>query len=341
MRHFFYFYLFIFLNFLFIQQEANAQSNIKWAVNQLKSLSPAEYTILHIYDKLPDDFSVNTEMGIMSSQKMGATLQFMGEGDKTSCLSDIETDVHEVNHMITHCYPYIYCQKNNRIVTEKNMYYFYISPDFDTVLFSNVDYFPSRYLIPEIPEAIQTFRFDDYIDGNTSTQDNGLLGLLDEYNAYHHSLATAWDLKDAYFAASDDKVKGYIKWMGSLNSVAQAYYEFRFFILEYLRYAKRNEPVVYKQIKMEPGLITVFNRITVIYRNLLAEYDKEVSEGCKNYWLGQGYDAYPGEDGEFFFIGKNGSATGFQVQMEDKDKLLPFLQSHRYDEVISELNIVP
>lgn len=327
--------------YLFSAEKVNGESNIKWAIEQLKTLSPEEYQVLNCYDQLPDKFSVNTGYGTMSSQKMGSTYEFMHEGDKFSCLMDIETNVHEVNHMITHCYPYEYCRINNRVVSEKNMYYFYLGKENEMVLFSDIDFFPSRDIAAEIPKSNRTFRYSEYIEGNTSTQDNGLLGLLDEYNSYHHSLTTAWKLKEAYLSATSDKVKGYISWMSSLNSVAQAYYEFRYYILEYLRYAKMKDPDIYDQIKEETDLITIFNRITESYRIILTKYNDEMTDGCKNYWQPLGYDAYPGDDGKFFYIGKNGAATGFLVQMEDRDKLLPLLQSNRYDEVIKKLNILP
>jgi hypothetical protein len=328
------------LSFLISNEKTIGQNNINWAVEQLKVLSPDEYQILHCYDQLPEKFSVKTDMGTLSSYKSGSTLQFMHEGDKVSCLMNIETDVHEVNHMITSAYPYEYCRIHNRVLTEKNMYYFYIGKGNDTVLFSNVDFFPSQNIISEIPDTIRTFRFSTYIEGDLSTQDDGLLGLLDEYNSYHHSMTTTWELRNAYLTGSKDKVKGYITWMGSLNTLVQAYYEFRFFILEYLRYAKLNAPDVYEQIKDETGLITVFNQITVSYRAILSNHENEIAENGQVYWQKLGYKAYIDDKREFYFIGKDGAATGFQVKMDDKDKLDPLLQSHRYDELINDLKII-
>lgn len=163
---------------------------------------------MRCFEELPDKFSVKTENGIMSSYKTGSMSEYMHEGDRFDCLSDIETNVHELNHLITSDYPYEYCRQNNHIFKEKNMYYFYIDQSNEMVVFSNVNYFPSGDLKSEIPERIQTFRFKTYIDGNTSTQSDGLLGLLDEYNSYHHSLTTVWEMKEAYLCATDNKVNG-------------------------------------------------------------------------------------------------------------------------------------
>jgi hypothetical protein len=339
MNRLFPFLLIFLLNLLFQKPDANGQSSIEWTVEQLRSLSPREYEVLHRFNELPEHLSVKIENGTMSSTKTGSMLEYMHGGDRFECLSDIGTNVHELNHLITTDYPYEYCRLHNRVFKEKNMYYFYIDTGNERIVFSNVDYFPSADLISEIPEASRTFRFNLYIDGNTSTQSDGLLGLLDEYNSYYHSLNTVWDLKSAYLSATNDMVKGYIQWMSSLITDVEAYYEFRFFILEYLRYARLNKPEIYGQIKSEPDLISVFNRITESFRTIVTKYDREISTNCKSYWQKLGYEVYPSDNGEFCFIGKNGSARGFSVLLEDKEKLYPILQSKRYDEVIQELNI--
>jgi hypothetical protein len=132
-----------------------------------------------------------------------------------------------------------------------------------------------------------------------------------------------------------------IEWMSSLNTDVESYYEFNFFILEYLRYAKLNKPDIYDQIRKEPDLISVFNRITNSYKTIVTKYDQEITTNCKSYWQSLGYKVTLSYDEEFCFIGKNGAARGFLVGLEDKVKLFPILQSHRYDEVIKELGIIP
>jgi hypothetical protein len=290
---------------------------------------------------LPETLSVKTDHVTLISYKTDSTFKYMHGGDKLSCLADIATTVHELNHLLAREYPFEYCHLNNRSFFENSMYYFYIGRGDELPIFSNVDFFPSRDLVSQIPLECHTFRYNPYIEGNLSTQDDGLLGLLDEYNSYCHTMAATWELKEAYMKAGIIDVKGYTKWMGTLNTWVQAYYEFRYFILEYLRYARFSNYDVYGQIKDEPDLITVFNHITQRYNIYIAQFEKEVAYGAQNYWQKKGYKAYLNEKRKFFFIGKDGWATGFQVQMNDKDKLLPLLQSDRYDEIISELNIVP
>jgi hypothetical protein len=334
-------FLLLFLLFVFYYNPKGlAQSNIDWAVEQLKVLSPGEYNVLQIYDQIPDTVSVRTSNGTLFGNKTVSTLKFMIGGGRYECLGNIETDVHEINHLITHYYPFEYCRINNIIDKWKRMYYFYLDESFDTILFSNTDFFPSRNLLSEIPDSNRTFRFNTYLKGNLLTQSDGLLGLLDEFNAYHHSMTVTWNLKNGYLSATGDKVKGYIEWMKSFSTLVQAYYEFRFFILEYLRYARLQEPYVYEQIKNEPGLMIVFNQITERYKTQLSYYEKELTEGGKEYWQKFGYKAYLNTKRGFYFIGKDGSATGFRVKLEDKEKLLPILLSHSYDEVVSELKII-
>ncbi len=332
--------IFILLVFSAAFSWAWGQSNTEWAVSRLRALSPREYEVLKRYEKLPAKFSVRTQNGTLSSQKSVTLLEFMRGGSRTQCLGDISTNVHEINHALTSAYPYEYCRQHNRVFTERSMYYFFIGPDNDQMIFSNVDYFPSQDLKREIPAALRTFRFNTYIGGESSTQTDGLLGLLGEYNAYHHSLNTVWDMKAAWMTAADTPVDGYIDWMSALPSYVEAYYEFRFYILEYLRDAERNKPEIYRQIKKEAGLISVFNRITENFRTVVQAYEQENSSGWKTYWQAEGYEVRLSEEGDYCFIGKNGQFKGFNNQLGDRDKLLPRLKSDRYNKVIIDLGIV-
>jgi len=319
--------------------QGNAQNNISWAVQQLQSLAPAEYEVLRRYEELPGNFTVKTPRGTMTSEKSIDPLAYMQGGDRMTCLVDLSTNVHEINHLITSLYGYVYSGEHNRVMKERSMYYFYIGAGTEMPVFSNVDFFPSRLLISEIPKGLRTFRFNTYIAGTSSTQNDGLLGLLDEYNAYQHSLNTVWEMKDAYAQAKDDELSGYIGWMSTLCSYVESYYEFNFYILEYLRYAKLNKPDVYLQIKNEPDLITVFNAITASFKNVISRYDLEISVGCRNYWQSKGYQVKLSPDQKYLFIGKDGSSIGFNILLEDKEKLLPTIESGRYNEVERELKI--
>jgi hypothetical protein len=57
--------------------------------------------------------------------------------------------------------------------------------------------FPSREIIPSIPENLRTFRFSDYVETTNeiqSTQNEGIYGLLDEFNSYYQGTKASFDL---------------------------------------------------------------------------------------------------------------------------------------------------
>lgn len=324
--------------FVCISLQAKAQTNVDWAVEQLKSLSPSEYEVLRRYSELPDRLSIKIEDGTMSMNKNVSALSFMRGGDKYSCLSDISTTVHEINHMLNAYYPYYYSKQQSRIFKEKRMHYFYIDNKNEIPVFSNVDFFPSSELVYEISDDQQTYRYNTYIAGVSSTQDDGLLGLLDEYNSYFHSLNTIWDLKNAYLNWPELRPEGYIQWMMQLNTLIDSYYEFRFFILEYLRHAKQSKQAVYMQIKNESDLITVFNIVTQNFRAVIKKYEGEL-EGFKDYWEKNGYEVRDHEV-DFYYIRINGTLVGFKVELDAKQMVNPTLVSSRYSEVIRDLKII-
>ena len=93
------------------------------------------------------------------------------------------------------------------------------------------------------------------MEGNTSTQTDGLLGLLDEFNSYAHSLATVYLLKKSYMEIPGMELSHYISWRQDMHSYVQSYYEFKYFLLHYLLYAKTNERALYSEIKNSPDLM--------------------------------------------------------------------------------------
>ncbi|MES0492092.1 MAG: hypothetical protein ABUK01_19040 [Leptospirales bacterium] len=98
--------------------------------------------------------------------------------------------------------------------------------------------FAAQELVPQIPKEFRTFRFDPYIDpesSSTSTQEYGVYGLLDEFHAYYHGFITGHNVMDKSS-------------INTFNVHGAPFYEFKFFILKYLIYAQKKHPEIYKEI---------------------------------------------------------------------------------------------
>jgi len=125
--------------------------------------------------------------------------------------------------------------------------------------------FPSNELTAVIDENHRTFRFDTYVIGLSeiqSTQTKGVYGLLNELNAYYMGSRTQYDFKAKYTNNS----------IGRIFSGMQAYYEFKYFILTYLLYAKENHPQVYLGIVNNTAFKEAFNTINKSYEELTKQY---------------------------------------------------------------------
>ena len=315
----------------------HTQSSRNWVIEKTRQLAPEEYEILRRYEQLPEELSVRTSDGgtRMTSHDRDA-YAYLESSDATALLGEMDTNIHEINHGLTSAWAFHHAASTGQPVAERLMYYYYIKPGEEHYITTSIPFFPSRNLIEQIPSDLRTFRFDTYVDGNSSTQNHGLMGLLDEYNAYFHSLKVSWLLKDAYLEAEPDPIRGYLNWVRSLNSVAQAYYEFRFFIFEYLLYARQNEPQVYQAIRNDARLTRAFNAISSNYKSYVDAFQNELNGGWRTY--ATRHNLKSEASGDVVFLGRNdgGSMRGFYLTMKDADALRPVLGSGRYAEVIRE-----
>ncbi len=154
----------------------------------------------------------------------------------TESVDDLNTTVHEASHA------YAASAINQNAMT------LFISPD-DTARIVYTKTFPSKEIVPDIPEKLRISRFNTYIAAPvspTSTQYFGVYGLLDELNAYYQGTAVVCDLFDYYAKTYFRKDRGpYFDYLSGIYSTYFAYYEFKYYIYTYLLYAARKHPRVY------------------------------------------------------------------------------------------------
>jgi len=81
-----------------------------WAFNELRKNSINEYAVISEYQRLPESFSIRTDLGSMSSYKTFTEFDFFHSTDKIALLGELPTAVHEVNHGITNGKAYTGCK---------------------------------------------------------------------------------------------------------------------------------------------------------------------------------------------------------------------------------------
>lgn len=193
------------------------------------------------------------------------TINFLVEGDSLeNFIFEFPTIIHEGFHVFEHS-----------INSYSDTIRHYRLDDTTTIGVRKFTSFPSKKLNGFVPTSIQkkVFRYDTYINSEDTlhdTQQNGFLGLLEEYSAYFQSIkaynTTYYFLRDTF---------GWTKpqiWIDYLNKSGSEIYsinEFKLFFSWYLQYSKLNRPDIYKKIISDAGIKRLYTKIDINSRPLI------------------------------------------------------------------------
>jgi hypothetical protein len=228
--------------------------------------------------------------------------------DEQACLIDINIVVHEDNHT-AHTFFGREALKEKFGRFSDVFYdwdYFYLK-DGRFTLVKKTPTFPSRELVPSIPENLRTFRFPDYIDTDKamqSTQNQGIYGLLDEMNSYYQGTKASFNLLPYY-----EKKGASANWHDFFTGVNGTFYgcfEFRFFFLRYLMFAKKNHPDVYNGIMKNQGFLNTFLEVDKNVSDLIQSYFDKKPEIFKRL---QSFGWKVQENDQYLTINVNGRST--------------------------------
>ncbi|MDH5178747.1 MAG: hypothetical protein OEZ39_10930 [Gammaproteobacteria bacterium] len=113
--------------------------------------------------------------------------------------------------------------------------------------------FPSRIVADKLGEQFKTSRFNTYLNSGRAhaVQQDGIYGLLNEFNAYYHGVV-------AYNSIRKKKIwKNYIN-----NDTCEPFYELKLWILEHILISKEKYPDIYQDLI---GNKTYFHAFTNIH----------------------------------------------------------------------------
>jgi hypothetical protein len=220
---------------------------------------------------------------ISDAAGIGSTVAVAGEGwrrwidkpDLLGQLGDLDTAVHEENHGYTSDFAEF---QLHHAVQGDDQRTIVTAPDgsLSTVTFQahymdrgetrfvplSTPYpFPAHEIASRIPESLRGGRFNIYVVGTSSTQGEGVFGLLDEFHAYYWSLRTEYDLFGYYKDEMPQTSKTYIGYVTNQIGTLSAWAEFRYFILTYLQYARDVHPDVYRQLMANARFRETFTQI--------------------------------------------------------------------------------
>jgi hypothetical protein len=249
-----------------------------WAMSQLLSYSNTGYDIVNTFHKNGSSISFggnSTSFGMHH-------LEFCELKDTASFLSSISTTVHETTHGLDSQIPYMFAKRGEKIDKLNLTEGFYIDENIQYYLvYPKNPLFPSIDVVNEIPTKLRTFRFDTYMIAKPiqSTQSSGIFGLMEEFNAYYHGSKVLYDLYPLFKEAYGTGVSW--SWPSKFVSNADAFYEFDFFIKEYLLYAKTNHPELYNELKNDYMFKLIYQTIRRNFGNMISQYEKKYDELVK------------------------------------------------------------
>lgn len=304
---------------------------IRQSLNVLKKYDPQGTFIVQYIQKLPLKYNLcGVTITNYSAEKPE---NYLTENTLDAMINQLPTLVHEFNHEYT-SNVYQLLIKNN-ICDGQNDYYAYLLDTTQTILVKLSKVFPSKQIYGYIQKNnLNTFRVSNYIGGNTSTQSRGIFGLLNEYNAYRLEAMCNLNLFNYYRDTQGDYKNWFIEYLKNTESVMTAYFEFKFFILYYLLYAKENQPKIYQDIITNSAFCKAFvlieNSFEKVVQQYIATYKKVISE-----MLLKGVSVIDEPNSEFVFV--DGGGTVMLEKKKDYKILTNELKKPEYQAMMNIL----
>jgi hypothetical protein len=311
----------------------------EWVKDATKKYSPDSWDLLMQYESLPAKQEAEAVNGrIATTEKSVSTFHYLEGRRKTDLLSSMATNVHEIAHGYCDQNIFRYARENGiKLDMNKAEEFFYYSPTRSFFIsFPLKSLFPSRELISDIPGNLRTFRFDTYIDGITSTQGKGIVGLLNELHSYYLESKFCFEMFEPYKIAEGSDASGFFEWVRHTQSKMTAFFEFDFFIREYLLRMKRKYPSEYKELRNNQPFTEVYSAIRTSYEELINKYLQKINiEMARLNSSGKAEASL--ENNELWVREVNSDTSiGTPVFSADREILFPVLESNRYQGIIAD-----
>lgn len=317
-------------------------ANIAWIKELTKKYSPDSWYLLMQYDALPAvSTAPATGNGVASTEKHEETFRYLRGRSKVDVIASMEKNVHEIAHAYFDQNAFRYINENNLEMDPENAQgYIYISPSKGFFIsFPMKALFPSRELAAVIPKDMRTYRFDTYIQGMTSTQSEGVIGLLNELHAYYLGSQYCYEMLEPYKIATGSAGSGLFEWVTYTQSTMSAWYEFDYYIMEYLLMMKEKYPSDYERLRSYEPFSDAFSNIRKLYRELIDNYTDRIRSEMKS--LNSSRDATARMEKGWLWIKaeKSNVASGTPVFSDPREKLMPVLESRRYREIENDFGL--
>jgi hypothetical protein len=323
------------------QRNIERSLNTEWLKESTKKYSPDSWYLLMSYDSLPSKSSAPLlNGGVVTSEKTNETFGFLRGRTRIDLLVSMETNVHEIAHSYFDQNTFRYLIDNQLEFNPDNANGFiYITPGLGYFISFPFDaLFPSANLASAIPKNLRTYRYDTYIAGTTSTQSDGIIGLLNELHAYYCGSRFCFDMLEPFKEAAGSEPSGLFEWVTHTQSTMSAFYEFDFYISEYLLYMKRKYPANYEQLISYRPFTETYVTLKALYSDLINRYLDRINSEM-NLMNSNGEAEVRLKDGWLWIRStKSHISSGTPLFSDERQILLPLLEGKRYNEIRGDLS---
>ncbi|MBP7341532.1 MAG: hypothetical protein PHG54_08200 [Smithellaceae bacterium] len=320
-------------------QSPAAGDNLQWTIDATKKYSPVSWALLMQYDRLPRELDGARKGGwaVTMRKSVETFQQLQPDNGKTNLLSDMSNNISCITLALQRLLVFRHTRENKMLMDWDRAEAFFDLPPGRSfyVTFPLKALFPSPMLAPEIPEDLRTPLFSDYIEESEITKRFGVVGLLEEYHAHYNGARYYLDMLDAFKTAEGSDIDGFLEWVRHSKSKMTAFYEFDFFILEYLRYMRENRAADYAALKAHRPFGAARLAIRSSYEDVIRQYLQIIEKEMER--LNGSGTARTGMEGNVLWIRPAGSnlCKGARV-LPDREKLMPVLAGDRYQTILKD-----
>ncbi len=265
--------------FIILSSQAQDISQVnarKFTLQLLRVYSPEHYVLIERYQDTPSQ--VQLPGAIFD---VGKRIDFMTHIIDTTrkelIINDISAMLRRVSHSYTHRGAYQYLAKNDLTYQVGESYFLYYLNPKESVFLVRKKVFPAYEIRDIIPPEYRFAKYKAFIATNDQAllpQKNGIYGLLDEWNAFYHGGLFAFEMKEFYEREGYENVKNWEHYFANYYEYHVTYWEWKYYILSYLKYTKYKYPSLYKQLREDAALRQAYQKINQYFGALIATFNK-------------------------------------------------------------------
>jgi len=238
-----------------------------FALDVLQEYAPDGYEVVSLYESTPWSYALPGRSIQMSPADFMVFVRGSGEMDTVASLP---TAVHETCHNFARKMPWYYLTQRKETWRECLAIPMRRG---EVALVPITPTFPTKEIVPRIPATLRDIRFDIYVNSKTpeqTTQQSGVYGLLDEFNAYQQGTRTALDLEGWY--AKGGTPQAWERWRTGVEGLYSAHPQFKLFILAWLAQAREKHPEAYRAFLENRTAVETFLRVDVLFSDTIKRY---------------------------------------------------------------------